>query len=516
MVQMTAGRSIAGIVVLLCVGAFAQGGHSSQENSKKDTSDPPPEEILTRSYAVGREFVPEERGWLLVRLIQVASRVQPTFAKAWIRELDQLIKTLPLNSDRAWRMRAALNFFAPLDAEASMGLLEGMDAPLPSRDGTVGQDIRASAAEAVYPQYWKQRGLAGLARMRQASRRIAESGQYPYNATATVIREVAKQDPAAARALFTEAVASYAGGTRVRASDREYVNFLHDLQGVVPVELMHAALEVAVKHLSEYPSDESGTYRSRIYTDNGVAYFQSRSDEFLFVLLGPIREIDPDWARKILEERPSLQKLSGFIGRVQYGERTTIVGDGGGGRTGELEQRGLEESRLARVRIVARDDPEEALRLSRSFQDPTRAAIALAYAAGAFYSKDPERGRALLRDARAKIPEVKDPLQKVRLRAVFCKTAADAGDVASFREDLQPGLELGEELFQQDLDAHPTSHALDTDVIGYLGDLVSAGIRVDRSATLSYIDQLQSNVLRAYLLVSAADALYTVPRAANR
>ena len=514
--------------IVLCVGTsfaqlFAQGQklhHAPRRevtNQERLAPGPKSEDLLMRSYATGKQFVPDERAAHLVFLTQVAADANPEMARRWAEEAFKLTSDLPMSWNRGVAQRNVLVQLARVDPARALQLLGSMDIPVPQVGGSLTEDLRASAAQAVFLAAWRKTGAKNLGVMQREAQHIGETGQYPYKAMANIISGLAPRDSARAHSLFSEALAYYRRGSKFRSTNLEYLEFLREVRPYIQQSLVRSALEIFVAEVSKSPEPEKGeNWVFQIETDKGVAALRSPAERLLFEVLPMIREIDAEWAQRIVDTRPQLRQASGTGARVQRVESALVKqlpDSHSDERTiSQIEQHGLEMSRLRNIQAMASEKPDEALTLSWSLTDPALRTMALAQVATSLSDKSPERAAKVFRTSEELLGGLESPSDKLRALTAVAEAAAALGESESVRSALQQGFDLGEELFQEDVDQHPTKPAILSDAFKQLHKLTQLGIRVQSPGTLARLDSLRNEVLQGYLLISAAQALQDLHR----
>lgn len=323
----------------------------------------------------------------------------------------------------------AVQALARVDPDRALELLAGMDTPVPMQSGSLPEDLRAYAARTVFPAYWRRHGEKALDRIRQNAQRIGATGQYPFRAMAPILLDIGKRDSVAADELFGEALGYYSQGSVVQDSDRVFVDFLDAVWRVISPSLQRRALLVVVPELLHSSQPKGVSYRAQIYTDRGIAELKSPSSELLYRLLPKVREIDPEWAKRLEDQLPGLRQAGGSSGHTKMAAEATVVNTSNASpeRIAVLQEHLLQGQRADEARNLARTDPEGALELSLS--DPEFRAEALASVAEALSEKgqDPERVRDLVRQAKDNTDRITDKAAKVEVFSSLAAAAAAAG-----------------------------------------------------------------------------------------
>ncbi len=474
------------------------------------------EALLTRSYLVGKRLLPEERAFQLTRLAQTASTIQPVLTRLWAEELFQSAMELPMTWNRVAAEKNAVTALAAVDPVRAFELFGTMDDPVPMLSGGLPEDVRAFGARIVLPQFWKREGSGSLDDIRRAAQHVGDTGQYPYMGMAPIIRDLLKLGDIRADSLLSEALAYYTQPSRFRASDKEFVQLLGAVWDVAPLSWRREALSTAVAHLTgEAKPPEAETFRARLLTEKGVAEFKSASQRLLFELLPKVREIDPDWARRLVESHPEIGQASAAAGGVKFSEEVTVhnVSGASPARVDEVQGTGLQRSRLANIRGIAQTDPEQALRLSSSLSDSLFRLEALSSVATALAGKDPERARGLIAQAKEAINKIQDTSGRVTAWVALAEAAAAAHDSKTFEEAIKRGFDLGEEVFEEDLSTHPGKPSYELAAMDDLGRLTQVGVHADRERMLGRVTDVRNPLLQAHLLIDAAEALNDLQKA---
>ena len=79
-----------------------------------------------------------------------------------------------------------------------------------------------------------------------------------------------------------------------------------------------------------------------------------------------------------------------------------------------------------------------------------------------------------------------------------------------FTETLRRGLDLGAELFNEDIAAHPGEIAYNAEGFDDLLKLAEVGGQYETLPTLDFIRQIKNDVLKAHLLIGASEGVAKV------
>lgn len=500
-------RGTGGFLLLVCAFSPPVLGIPRQKAETVGVQDVPvASDVLIQAYLLGKEFVPEERASLLRRLGQVAVDVDHSLGKLWCEELFRSAFDLPPVWNRLAFEKNALVTLSQLDPVRAMELFDAMDSPISMNDGNIPEDVRADAARTVFVRFWRQTNKKGLPQIRSSAMHLGDTGQYPFGAMASIIRDVAETDPNGARALFAEALGYYRGGARIRFENLEFIEFLQGVRTKVDRNLMREALQKVVSSLTE---DRRGqdrvTYYGTVATKSGSATFNSFPEQLLFEVFDLIEEVDKGWAESLREHHPELRSAGSG---VMSSESAHIYGDPGDpSATTQVVQRQIDETRAWRVSEIAVDNTDDAVRLASSISDPRWRSVAFSRIAAATASSQPNRSADLLQQGKSLLSTMKDHKARLSALTAYAEAAAASGRPLEAKAAIDEAFPIGEELFQEDLDATPGKLAYAAAGYDDLTALTRTGAGLDSAGMLARITTLRNVVLRAFLLVEAADGI---------
>lgn len=466
-------------------------------------------ELLHESYQSSRNFQEEQRAWLLLRLSKATVRLSPPDSRSWSDELFNLALKLPPSWNKVALQKNAVATLSEIDPSRAIQLFHVMDDPIPMANGSLPEDVRSDAARIVFQRFWTYKGRKGLPQIERVAALLADSGEYPYAAMVPIIKRLAESDSTKAQELFAQALTYYRRGSMFLDENRVFIRFLQELRVQARPTQLREALEVVANRLLEQkpPADSKQSYRGQVFTKGGAIEFRDPADQMLFEILPLIREVDSDWANRLVQRRPALSQTAGAVGPVEHSASTTTFGIASGENVSPSEQAGIEEGRLYTVHELAAERPDEALTVASTLTLPAFRAQAWADIAAALASKDRDRALALIDKAREVAASLRDQLDVLRVLSVLCDAGGQVGDRRVLQESLEQGLDLGEEIFNEDLAAHPGKLAYNVDGFDELTKLVQVGGKYDTDYTVNYVRQIRNELLRAHLLVSVAEGI---------
>ncbi len=500
------------LVVLLVSGIFSEGeaGKSPTSSGVSNGATVTPESVLVESYQVGLELIPSERAILLSFLSRLAAEYHLKYARPWAEENFRLAQQLPMTWNRVAIEKNAVVALSYGDPRRAINLLRIVDLPVADAAGSFPEDVRADSAKIIFANYWLFAKHAGLANIRSTASYLGQTGQYPYRAVTKIVTDVAisKKQPHQlsddARTLILDAYASYGRGSKFESEDAEFVEFLQALRSILPPPLFRQGLELAVERLLKGASTTSTmSYVANVHTDKGTATFRSVEDKLLFDLLPTIREVDPAWAKQIVQRDPALAQINGDAGRVASSEGVFSTAG-----SADQQDYGLQQSRAYAAGDLAKSNPREALEMAQTISNPALRTVALANIANVIGKSDPGQALDIEKNIGGTIPAIRDSQDRLLASASLARTAASARDMTTFRANVEKCFVLGEELFEEDLIAHPGRPTYDAPAYHVLNDLVNYSVPVDPSIVTAAVDGIQNNALKAFLLQDLAAGLY--------
>ena len=471
-----------------------------------------PLSVLVESYQLSRELVPSEQAMLLNFLCRTAGEHHLRVTASWAEENFRVARQLPPDWNQVAFEKNALVALSYVNPNRAMTLLRVADLPVAEVNGSFAEDVRSDGAVTIFKNLFLLKGTGALASIRQTAAYLGQTGQYPYFAVQGIVLEVASRAkkhsaelPVQAASFVPDAYSSYRRGSKFESEDDDFVHFLQALRPVLSEALFKEGLETAVDRLlnEDSTTDPRFPYVARIGTEeNGLATFDKRQDAILFGLLPLVREVDPAWAARIVERNQVLAQAAGNSGKVISSEAAIV--------TSKPEQQSYVSDylRVQSINELAQKNPDEAWRLRLTIDNLALRASAMANVATVLASSAPDRAKEIENAIASTVPNIKDANDRLSALSALAKAAAAAKDSVRFRDVLNKSFTLGEELYEEDVVAHPGKPTYGVAAYNVLSDIVSSGTGIDPRATLSRIDQVENVALKAYLLSSYAEAAY--------
>jgi hypothetical protein len=466
--------------------------------------------LLIQSYIASQQLVPQERAMVLMYLALTATPIEPAYNRLWSEELFYFAFQLPQNWNRVAYEKNALEALSESDPVLALELLGRVEDPIPTDSGSFPEDVRAFAAQKVFLAYWQRKGQAHLDEIRAQGQHLGATGQYPYVAMIPIVLDLARSNENLAEAVFNEAATYFSRGSRFDSANPDFLQFLNSVWEVLPAPLKHQALDVAVTQLTRQPvSSPDEKFRGTSRTSSHGAEFTDQNRQLLFELLPRIREVDPQWAKRLLDKEPWLVAAteSGGIHRSD----SAVIQNASSASPEQMaaaEQRLRQRQTLAQVEREAGKDPSGALLTSRSLTDPEFQAVALANIAAGFAKNNPATAGQLLDQANGITSKLKGSPEKVT--ALFAKAKADYAlhDLKAMQTSWTGAFDIGQELFQEDIETHPDRLAYQAACFDNLANLAKFGGKVEPQMVLQAIGVVRNQLLRAYLPIFAAEGIF--------
>src|SRR6267142_7020635 len=151
--------------------------------------------LLGESYAGSAQFELQDKVDFMARLTRVAADLGDTRAQAWCEELFTLASSpnMPANWSRLAAEKNALISVANVNPARAMQLFPSLaqEKAQPNAAGRYPEDVRAHAAAAIFPLYWKSVGPAGIPELRSNANLLAAHGEFSFRGMAYIIERLA-------------------------------------------------------------------------------------------------------------------------------------------------------------------------------------------------------------------------------------------------------------------------------------------------------------------------------------
>jgi hypothetical protein len=430
--------------------------------------------------------------------------------KRWSEELFRRSLKLPMDWNRVAFQKNALETLASADAGEAFEWFQKMETPVFTGGRMPPEDLRAFAARTVFARLWRTKGAAALDPILERARSIGRTGEYPYAAMIPILEQLGQRGQQETfESIFSEAVAFYAQGPRVRNANKEFAGLLNSAWQYISPSLRQQALNAAVSNLSRKEPDSAGLYRGRAVTAQGTASFKNPNMQLLHEMMSKVREVDPRWAERLEDDFPELKQGGG---ETKYSSSLTVLNaqDVSPEQADALGNRRLQGSILKQLQNTDTADPHGAAGLMNSLTDPEFRSEGLSSLASAFGSTDPARAKQLLSEAQKNEQGIKEPVSRLAALVALANSAASLRDYDSMSKWMGEAYSLGEELVSEDLDKHPGKAIYSAEGVEQLGMLTNMAVQVSFYDTMSRVGHVKNEILQAYLLIDGAEGLQKV------
>lgn len=483
---------------------------SSSPKGPQPQASTSPQGLLIQSYLSSLQLTPEERSMALMYLAFSAARIEPSYNRLWSEELFYSAFQLPRDWNRLAYEKNALEALSESDPILAFELFGEMDDPIPTQSGTFPEDVRAFAARKVFSAYWKRKGAAGLDKIQAQAQHLGTTGQYPYVAMIPIILELSHVSDSRSQALFNDAVNFFSRGSSFDSAKPDFVELLNGVWDTLPAPLKHQALDVAVRQLTQKTSQNTDSlFTGKSLTKSSEIEFTDPDSQLLFALLPRVKEVDPEWAKRLANQNPS---LAAGIGSETVKRTDAVTLHGVSSATPaqlaaaqfQLSQRRI----LSQVNEIASQDPDAALAKSQALTDQELRASALASIAVGLAEKQPQRASKLLSEAESLAAQEKDNPGKVKVLFAIARGYLAVKDQKAMQAHWNRAFDLGQELFQEDSEAHPGRLAYQTACFESLRSLTEFAAKLAPPMMLQAMRGVRNQLLRTYLGISVADGMF--------
>jgi hypothetical protein len=467
----------------------------------------PQRDLLSLSHGIASELTPAERAFFLVELTDIAASTKHPDALAWVEEGLAVVQDIPRDWNRDAIQKNLLVALSVTKPSSALELLAVMGPPISAKDQLPAEDVRADAARTIFPRVWSTLRFGGLDPLRNAARRIGETGQYPYAAMSPIIGDVAKQDSSQAIQMFLEAVAYFSEGKRVKSEMREYAGFLAALNGVVSPAILKEPVTRCLEYLAGATVQEKNeSFVALAVTDKSTTRFNSQQELLFAQLLPVLQTIDPSTAKRFTERQQERAGSSTAVPSDATIETATVRGSSDPLRIAAAQNLALQSSRVHTIQGLGPESSQKALELRDTLSDAGLRAKASAIIASKLAVDDPKRAEKIATDNVAGLDKIKEDGARLTALAALISMYCAMHSEARARKFFDQAFDLGEALFERDEDRHPQKPAYEMEGFDTLNEVVSTMMPCNSNLVIDRVLGSQQNVLKAYLLIAAVRA----------
>lgn len=477
-------------------------------------------DLLNESNQISGDFVPYQRCRFLLRLSDTAVSISGGNSKRWAEEAFFASFALPPSWDRVAVQKNALMILSRTDPDRAFELLGMVDSPVRDNTGALPEDVRAHGAQLIFPAYWsKNKSGKRLQAIRQRSRELGETGQYPFLAVSGIFNDLMSSAPDEAGPWFEE-ITKYLARSTVDSANAEFIEFLKKTWDNLPEASRRTGVELIFSRLIKPDTgSENKTYRARVDTTLGVFELRSRQQVLLLRIM--------PWVSSVMPERlEDIQALGGvFLKASQPGfsvkkiQEMMLAGPASPAASGidaqnRVAQLLADNAILAAVTSDLKTDLNQASQDASRIQDPNIQSRALLLIANAMRERNDSQAafqvsKSFAKGSESQAPAKTDPapesLARWVLRAQIAETTKNDADL---KEAIEKGFDLLEQQFEEYMQKHPVSQPEDAPVMDAGQLLIEVGMREKSPLVLGRIRVSTDSSLKAYLLMFAASALH--------
>ena len=266
-----------------------------------------------------------------------------------------------------------------------------------------------------------------------------------YRAVSPMLHYFLEEDEPAGLAWFSQISLAYRqGNPNITSANPDIFGLVREFWPKLPPAAKREALTALIGKLNQ-PDVDIGpqTYRSRVKTSAGTLELSSRNEQLLLQVMPLVRELDPDWADRLAEDRPALFRQAGQPG-VSIGEVQQVTVSGNSDQTATTVGFLQRQQQIGTVYAALGRGPGAALQVAGQLTDPSTHLRALEGVAGSLDdTKDTSSMATIGEQAKRVLESEKKPLDRLRALALLAQATAQAGDTASFHQYLDRGFDLG-------------------------------------------------------------------------
>jgi hypothetical protein len=462
--------------------------------------------FIDRAQALTNDLNDTDRAYLLAKMAELTAKRDPQTSKAHAEEAFKLAGNSSDGAASQIQM-SAMMAVSQNDLDRALQMLSEMPAQRQRPDGSLSPDIRGAAATMLFTRAFTKQGMDAVEKLQASARQMGENGFYPYMAVAQVLRGVGEKDKDRAQAIAMDAVAFINRRPLSGLESQQVTMFLQSAREFIPRPMMKEILDRVVKDALEAAKHSDGTQVAATFeTDDGQsAQLNSMATLMIFQLMPMIRDVDPDWAKKLEEQSEELKRVAALM---NSGQRTSLmIGARNGGPTGAngTDRDFRDELQANSVDELAARDPQRAMETAQSIKDPTVrvAAIARASAAGT----DQDAKEKALKAAKEALAQTTDPRDKLTILSGLAQAQASLKDDEGLAATLQQSFNLADDMFRRSVDRNPAGGAWMRPGVQATIAMVRGIARKSPQTVSEKLDSVRHQPLKALLLLSAAEAL---------
>ena len=485
------------LFLLLIVAACAQPTAVPSQPSGTSSHDA----LLRRVKATLLLFPPDERATLLIHLVNARPESQSVEAGEWTREVFHLTHDLR-SIERMDVEASALIAYSRLDSASALELLRRME--ISSSPGN-GYDFREKAASQVFTRF-----LDGhpdeFASVRDAMRKMGDTGIFPFRAAAVIAHRVARHDHQHATEIVRDAAHYYEHAPRTHFLDMEFASFLVGSAKYAPAAISKEDLRLLITNAMNMPGEDHAAWGSAFADPEKPSTGKSAAEAFLSGLLPVVHSVDPELEARLKEQHPALASMRLRKGRKTHAAQTEFSSAAAGIEYPPIDRSAPLEA-LNEIHSLAAEDTEKAMKIRAGIQDASWRAAAGADIAVMMNSIDPERANRLLEDAERQAKRTSDPQNKLRITAALGRAYMKLHRREAFAAVISRMFRLADETFSRFSHDAPKCAWASLPGARELVPLTREAAAFAPQIMLEQIDNMQTPLLQTHLLISMLEGM---------
>jgi len=272
---------------------------------------------------------------------------------------------MPLGWNRVATEKNALTILSGSNPELAMQLFPKVESPLPIGGRGCPEDVRAYAAIEIFENYWNAVGIKGLNNIRNMSRHIGDTGEYPYRAMSSVMSKLidlpSDDRRVLASEILNEAIRYYQRGSQFLNRDEEFFALLERVRDFASANDYLPGLRLLVRNLLA-DRVSNGHFIAEIGTSEGFMRFTDMNLALLFRVFPLLAEADSHWAELLMDQYPELRKARVKIVYVAAG---IVYGDAAPLELARLQKELLQQSLVNNIARVQKENSPEILQMRK-------------------------------------------------------------------------------------------------------------------------------------------------------
>jgi hypothetical protein len=501
---------------LACV--FPGNGNTQSTNPSKAT------QTLIDSNAISKNLRSQDstrdRISYLVRLTRASVDIAPPqLTEAWCEELFTLASRSPLGWDRVANQKNAAIPLATIDPKRAMELLAKTDRPQPhTMDGKFSEDVRDTAAAAVFPKFVHDHDRIGLTQLqavsqvRRQAQEIGDTGEYPYQAMAYVIRELmaSKADGAneQSSAIFQDGFAYFKRHSQFQDEEDEFLDLLESAENIAPASTYKEALELYVSRVL-VPSTDGGVFSARVKTSKGtVVRLDNQNKELLWRVSPLVNSYDHERFQTLQQKNPELIDAQG--GSVERVGSAFIPGTPSREYAEQKSSQLMEITPLSKIKLLIKNDKDntglaQAIEIAKSLNSLPARIIGYSYILPDLLKSDSKSAAQMYSAESEDFKKISDPLDQLKAKVAIAESAYYFHDLDKFNKLTSEVLVTGTQLFEKD-----SRHSWADLRNGYseMGNIVEFSANHNVPAGLEGLGLVENPLLKAHLMIFEAKGLH--------